>query len=60
MELRWLFRKYPWTVRPVALLLLIVSPVVLPILVCIEHADDFADAYRDILMALKKGGDIAK
>ena len=39
-----------------ALLLLLLSPVVLPILVCIEHADDFADAYSELLMAIKKGG----
>ena len=55
-ELRPFWRRHPYLIRPAALVCLVLSPLILPVMLVIEHWDgDVADYFDECLRALRKG-----
>lgn len=54
-ELKPFWSRHPYLVKPAAFFLLVLSPIVLPVLLVIEHWDgDVADYFNECIRALKK------
>ena len=47
------FKRYPWLIRPTALLLLILSPITMPIMVCLNNMDDVKSYYNECFFGLR-------
>jgi hypothetical protein len=49
---RKFFKKHRFLMRLSALVFFIVSPILFPVLICIEHKQDIKDLYEDVIQGI--------
>lgn len=54
-ELKPFWQRHKWLVRPAALAVVIFSPIVIPVLLVIEHWDDVVGVYQECWRAMRTG-----